>query len=841
MATFTFGGMKYPTLAQVVSQVPLPAATVASINAYAGDTYSSATASVNFTVQTQPLVQTVFPLPSAYWTRPIEGENWNWYTISSNWLGTSSYWLGSYQQSGYNLYQPTGTAPSSGHIMWTKPIEFGGVVGGLNTAVLGATYYSGSSYEPRFSAELIMNGYLYFKMPLSDAGSTLTTFLNAAGAIVTVYAGAFVCLDLRTGCLVWQNNNPIFDPTWGELFNPVNPNQSGVIPSGYLWQSITTAAAVTNAEGSVVTPAQVTWECFDGFTGDWVFNITNIPQSWSIYGGPGGTLTDEQVTRVAYGPNGELLIYVLDYNTVAKTGWLALWNTTTLVENTIIPMSEWRPIGVVYNGQSGYVYQGNLITPWTWNVTITANLDGLAVNATSNTGVSITGPSIFAAFPGNLLFGGSGAISAGQYTQNPFTMWAINLNSTTGTIGSLLWLQNYTAPEVMSTNPNLGSFTLKFGPVDPITHVITIECGETFEWYGYNLLTGAYLWGPTTTNFAQDEYQYFGSGGGIGQDACDAYGNIYVQGYGGVIYCYDTANGHLLWTFGNGPAGSNNSTDNGINSPWGLMPIFLAGICDGQVYVYTNQHGNGAQSPYYLNEMIYDLNATTGQQIWSMLGMPCSAGGGGTPTPAFADGEMVYYNYYDNQIYALGMGPSQTTVNAPNPVTSLGSPIIIRGTVMDISAGTQQNEQKADFPNGVPCVSDASQSAWMQYVYMQKPEPAHVIGVPVTISVLDSNGNYYKIGTATTDASGMFTLTYFPTIPGNFTVYANFAGTNSYWGSSAETSFYAGPAAPTTPPTAAPVTGLASTGSLELGIAAVIIVIVIIGVVLAVLTMRKHA
>ena len=28
------------------------------------------------------------PLPTAYWTRPIYGENSNWYTISSNWLGT---------------------------------------------------------------------------------------------------------------------------------------------------------------------------------------------------------------------------------------------------------------------------------------------------------------------------------------------------------------------------------------------------------------------------------------------------------------------------------------------------------------------------------------------------------------------------------------------------------------------------------------------------------------------------------------------------------------------------------------------------------------------------------
>jgi hypothetical protein len=41
-------------------------------------------------------------------------------------------------------------------------------------------------------------------------------------------------------------------------------------------------------------------------------------------------------------------------------------------------------------------------------------------------------------------------------------------------------------------------------------------------------------------------------------------------------------------------------------------------------------------------------------------------------------------------------------------------------------------------------------------------------------------------------------------------------------------------------PTAAPVTGLASTGTMELGMAAVIIVIIIIGAILAVLTLRKR-
>ena len=78
---------------------------------------------------------------------------------------------------------------------------------------------------------------------------------------------------------------------------------------------------------------------------------------------------------------------------------------------------------------------------------------------------------------------------------------------------------------------------------------------------------------------------------------------------------------------------------------------------------------------------------------------------------------------------------------------------------MDIATGTQGTQQKGDFPNGVPCASDASMSEWMGYVYQQQAMPTNFTGVPVQIAVLDSNGNHYSIGTATTDASGMYTLT----------------------------------------------------------------------------------
>jgi len=63
---------------------------------------------------------------------------------------------------------------------------------------------------------------------------------------------------------------------------------------------------------------------------------------------------------------------------------------------------------------------------------------------------------------------------------------------------------------------------------------------------------------------------------------------------------------------------------------------------------------------------------------------------------------------------------------------------------------------------------------WMEYVYMQKPRPMDATGVPVTISVVDANGNYRDIGVVTSDADGFFNLNWKPDIEDQYNVYASF-------------------------------------------------------------------
>jgi len=167
--------------------------------------------------------------------------------------------------------------------------------------------------------------------------------------------------------------------------------------------------------------------------------------------------------------------------------------------------------------------------------------------------------------------------------------------------------------------------------------------------------------------------------------------------------------------------------------------------------------------------------------------------------------------------------------------------MVISGTVMDVSAGTQQTAVKADWPNGVPCISDADQGHFMAAVYEQQPVPTDMTGVPVTLTAIDPNGNVVTLGTTTSDASGTWSLTWTPpSVPGNYAITATFAGSGAYYGSSAETHVYVGSAPTPAPPTASPPTGLASAGSLELGIALIAVIIIVIGAILIVLMLRKR-
>ena len=65
-----------------------PAQILTTTGTYANDTFKESTYTTTFTVQQDAIssVSYQYPLPTEYWTRPIEGQNNDWYTIASNWL-----------------------------------------------------------------------------------------------------------------------------------------------------------------------------------------------------------------------------------------------------------------------------------------------------------------------------------------------------------------------------------------------------------------------------------------------------------------------------------------------------------------------------------------------------------------------------------------------------------------------------------------------------------------------------------------------------------------------------------------------------------------------------------
>jgi len=340
---------------------------------------------------------------------------------------------------------------------------------------------------------------------------------------------------------------------------------------------------------------------------------------------------------------------------------------------------------------------------------------------------------------------------------------------------------------------------------------------DTNEAWCYDITTGKEIWGPLQLEGAA--LSTLTCGGAI------AYGTFYKWDFGGYVNAVDLETGEIKWVY--------HPTSAGYDTPYGVYPLWYSQtqtIADGILFL---SQGRMYDPPLFAGAQKLAFNATDGSIIWSLLGFYARV------PSAIADGYMVGYNSYDAQIYCFGKGPTQTTVSAPNVGVLPNQSVTISGAVLDIAAGTTDSDRSARFPNGVACVSDESQSAWMEYVYMQQPKPTNTTGVSVELYVLDSNGNYRTIGTTTTDTNGYYSYQWTPDISGKYTVYAVFSGTNSYYSSQATAAFAVDEAAatptpqPTQPPTMADQYFLPS-------IAGILATIIAVGILLAVLMLKKR-
>ncbi len=742
---------------------------------YQNDVYQPAQAVTKLTVQEEQTegISPSAALPSEYWSRPINGENSDWFLISSNWLNGPYIRTGATATggSGYGRYQKDGSGPETSHVMWTKPLQFGGVVGGTSTTNLGEGYYTGSSYNPRFSNAIVMQGNLFYQEPYGNSGS----------------GGDYVSVDLQTGKENWRINTTATGvsivPSFGYLYAYEDGNQHGVLPNGLLIATTT------------VTGLGTVWRAYDARTGVLTgMSLTNVPSGSAA----SATLAANSANGAsAAGPSGEYLIYSLTNlgTTSNPTYYLSEWNSSKYTQLSAgqIGAGNWYPTSS-FNATDSRMYD--------WNVSV-SSLTGQGWTIYRDV---IVGDKLL------LLQGNLGAGPRAESSGANITLVKIDPNSA----GSVLWTKYYA--------PADSNVTRVLVAVDSIANTFVTEDKETLEFNGFSLDNGNHLWTAKTPVVEWDTLR---------RDTLSAYGNLYAAGYDGIVYCYNDATGDLLWSYGRG--GEGNSTYSGENTVYSHYPLFIDVIADGKVYVGTTEHS--PNQPLYKDAQYRCLNATTGEEIWTLTGMGTGMYVG--QYDIVADGYFTYLNIYDMQVYSVGKGASKLTVDAPLAAVTQGQSLVIRGTVSDIAAGTTQEEQAAKFPNGVPCVSDASMKLWMEYVYMQQDKPTNTTGVPISIAVIDSNGNYRSIGNTVSDASGAYSLQWTPDITGKYTVIATFAGSNSYYGSSAETSF-AVDAAATPASTQEPTHSMADTYILP-GITGIIVAIAIVGAILALIVIKKRA
>jgi hypothetical protein len=363
------------------------------------------------------------PLPTEYWTRPINAQFREWYTISGSWLASGST---------IGAAAPYNDAPESPHVLWTKPLKIGGLVGGdfglIGSGGTSVSFNNGDPYQGLWSSRLIIAGVLIYISSETTGQRPLE----------------YTAVDLRTGEELWTStfldNRTI---AMGQLFEWESYNSQGAWP--YLWVTVGT-----------------TWTAFSPYDAKIRFTITDVPS--------GTTIVDR------YGR-------IYRYTVNLRDGYMQLWNMSALISMA----GGWGsnnypgPYGT-YNA-SATLANGTLTTAaaraWSWNITIPKGLQGsvrgidLVTGRVVGSNLNLTDVNIWSfAIP---------AIGTLGPTPSP---------APAGTPGTLLYNSDWKAPAAW----NEGNQTLSWGATSLDDNVAVVWSKEERRHYGFSLETGNYLW-----------------------------------------------------------------------------------------------------------------------------------------------------------------------------------------------------------------------------------------------------------------------------------------------------------------------------------------------------------
>jgi outer membrane protein assembly factor BamB len=328
------------------------------------------------------------PLPSEYWTRPIDAQAQEWSVISGNWLGISQTFAGYLAGFSSDEVERNDDAPETAHILWNQNMVAGGLAGGN---MENHAYHMGDAYEGFFSGSVIIDGKLFYNKFNSIGGGSVDNYV--------------VAVDIHTGETLWTR----------ELLTPDGDRRSVSFGQVMYWDSFNVHGVFAYLWGT----SGSRWDAFDPVDGRWLFAFENVP---------GGS--------TVVGPKGELIRYQLNVG----GGYMTMWNSTAVIDaywgttpNSPV-WGSWRPQGKVIDATGSCP-----VTPSTplgfngyqWNVSIPTDLTGSVAYYEAL-------DYVVGYYRDTYGFGGE------ALNNPPFTVWSIDL--TPGNEGNLKFKKTYDVP-----------------------------------------------------------------------------------------------------------------------------------------------------------------------------------------------------------------------------------------------------------------------------------------------------------------------------------------------------------------------------------------------------------
>ncbi len=344
----------------------------------------------NLTVQQDMVISWSSPLPTDYWSRPIEPNNREWNAIAGNYPWMEANIVGVTGNAWHdNYYGPYVPAVNTSHIAWKRVGALAGIIGGetgqsstLSSPGTPSVIYMGRAYQTRYETINgvptncavcydIRTGQVYYSIPIAQGGITPTHISYFSGVdtavpgaeaaasttieLSTISGGRLYKINPYTGALQTSNTGAVI----GNISLPSFSGNGGAAEiffrDGYYYsfQGVNTSTAVPAPDINVTTAYGgnfIKWSSAGtstNFTTRIVSNVSVIlPTSYrtlyqtSNYGNIGGAIDYDSMISVQQ----HRFIYggFYGYGLVAQdlTTGKVLWNYTSPVDEM---SSAYRP------------------------------------------------------------------------------------------------------------------------------------------------------------------------------------------------------------------------------------------------------------------------------------------------------------------------------------------------------------------------------------------------------------------------------------------------------------------------------------------------------------------